>query len=90
MARILGVLCRECGKTYDIAPVHVCELCFGPLEVQYNYDEIAKTISKTSIADGPISMWRYSDLLPLNLPPCVGHQVGFTPLIRAQPPHVVV
>jgi threonine synthase len=84
MARILGLLCRECGKTYDIAPVHVCELCFGPLEVQYNYDEIAKTISKTSIADGPISMWRYSDLLPLNLPPCVGHQVGFTPLIRAE------
>jgi len=84
LARILGLFCRECGQTYDIAPVHVCELCFGPLEVKYNYEEIAETLTKTSILDGPVSMWRYADLLPLNNEPCVGKQVGFTPLVRAE------
>jgi threonine synthase len=83
LARILGLSCRECGQTYDIAPVHVCELCFGPLEVQYNYDEIATTMSRGSIADGPVSMWRYADLLPLDGDPSVGRQVGYTPLVRA-------
>ncbi len=35
---VLGLRCRECGQQYDIAPVHICELCFGPLEVLYDYD----------------------------------------------------
>jgi threonine synthase len=68
---------------YDIRPVHVCELCFGPLEVVYNYDEIAQTLTKSKILDGPLSMWRYADLMPLDGPPHVGKQVGYTPLIRA-------
>jgi threonine synthase len=69
---------------YDIRPVHVCELCFGPLEVVYNYDEIAQTLTKSKILDGPLSMWRYADLMPLDGPPHVGKQVGYTPLIRAE------
>ena len=38
--RILGLACRECGGTYPISPIHVCERCFGPLEVQYDYELI--------------------------------------------------
>ena len=34
---VKGLQCRECGKTYDKAPIHVCEFCFGPLEVAYDY-----------------------------------------------------
>src|SRR5918996_2785400 len=56
--------CRECGKEYPIAPQHVCEFCFGPLEVGYDYEAIASSISRESIASGPRSMWRYADLLP--------------------------
>ena len=83
MARILGLHCRECGEIYDISPVHVCELCFGPLEIQYNYDEIGQTFSRQTILDGPLTMWRYAQLLPLNGEPCVGRQVGYTPLVKA-------
>ena len=83
MAKVLGLGCRECGQRYDKAPVHVCELCFGPLEVLYDYDDGPK-ITRGLIEDGPKSMWRYADLLPLDGPPTVGKQVGFTPLVRAE------
>ncbi len=82
--KVLGLKCRECGQQYDKRPVHVCELCFGPLEVVYNHDLIASRISRESIANGPLTMWRYADLLPLDGEPCVGRQVGFTPLVRAE------
>lgn len=61
---VTGLRCRECGNEYPIAPNHVCELCFGPLEVAYDYDAVASSISRESIAAGPDSMWRYADLLP--------------------------
>ncbi|HEY3333469.1 MAG TPA: threonine synthase [Capsulimonadaceae bacterium] len=83
MAKVLGLRCKECGETYEKAPVHVCELCFGPLEVIYNYDEIASRMTKAHILDGPLTMWRYADLLPLDGDPSVGRQVGYTPLVRA-------
>ncbi|MPZ87696.1 MAG: threonine synthase [Nitriliruptorales bacterium] len=59
-----GLQCRECGRTYPLAAVHVCEFCFGPLEVTYDYDAIARDVSHASIAQGPPSMWRYAPLLP--------------------------
>jgi threonine synthase len=83
-SKVLGLRCRECGEQYDKRPVHVCELCFGPLEVVYDYEAIAARISRASIADGPLTMWRYTDLLPLDEEPTVGRQVGFTPLVRAE------
>ena len=30
-----GLKCRECGRGYPTSPVHVCEFCFGPLDVDY-------------------------------------------------------
>ena len=35
------------------------------------------------IEDRAPNMWRYKELLPLDGPPTVGAQVGFTPLVRA-------
>ncbi len=64
MKYVRNLNCRECGQTYPISPQHVCEFCFGPLEVSYDYDEIRSVISKDSIAAGPQSLWRYSTLLP--------------------------
>ena len=37
MERLKGLKCRECGRYYPSTPVHVCEFCFGPLEVMYDY-----------------------------------------------------
>ncbi|HEY3413366.1 MAG TPA: threonine synthase [Armatimonadota bacterium] len=84
MPKVLGLKCKECGEHYEKAPIHVCEYCFGPLEVEYDYTEIAKTVSRASIEAGPPTMWRYRDLLPLDGEPRAGLQAGFTPLIRAK------
>ena len=64
MKYVTELRCRECGETYPIGPTHVCEICFGPLEVVYDYDGIGASISRESIAKGPPSLWRYSPLLP--------------------------
>ena len=63
--------------------MHVCEMCFGPLEVAYDYDEIGNRISKASIAAGPASLWRYKPLLPIEGDSYVDSQAGYTPLVRA-------
>jgi len=83
MEYIKGLKCRECGREYSIKPAHICEFCFGPLEVIYDYKEIKKGLSRTRIEERPETMWRYRELLPLVLDPSVGKNVGFTPLIRA-------
>ncbi len=83
MAHVLGLRCRECAREYDIAPIFTCEWCFGPLEVAYDYDAIARSISREKIAAGPLSMWRYQDLLPVERNPSVDLGAGFTPLVRA-------
>src|SRR5918992_6409718 len=56
--------CRECGRAYEVAPLHVCEWCFGPLEAAYDYEAIASSVTREKIARGPSSIWRYADLLP--------------------------
>ncbi len=83
MGRIKALKCRECGRLYDLAPIHVCEFCFGPLEVDYNYDEIRAGISRSKIASGPLSLWRYKDLLPVEEGEDPSPGIGFTPLLRA-------
>ncbi len=82
--KVLGLKCRECERKYPKEPLHVCEFCFGPLEVDYNYEEIQKSISRESIERGPASLWRYADLLPIDGEPTDGFNSGFTPLIRAK------
>ena len=83
MVKVLALKCRECGEESPVAPNHVCDNCFGPLEVVMNWAEIAPKVTRDSISRGPLSMWRYKDLLPVEGEPFVGRHVGFTPLVRA-------
>jgi len=83
MAHVEGLRCRECGRTYDVSPLYTCEWCFGPLEVAYDEQAVAAAVSRESIAAGPASIWRYAPLLPVDPPADQTHQVGFTPLVRA-------
>jgi threonine synthase len=80
---VKGLKCRECGNTYDKAPIHVCEFCFGPLEVDYDYAAIGKLLTRAKIESRPHTMWRYAELLPIDGPPAVGQATGMTPLVRA-------
>ena len=84
MAKIRALVCRECGGEYPAQAIHVCELCFGPLEVKYNYDEIKQQVSRRKIEQGPKSMWRYVDLLPVEGTNVVGPHAGLTPMVRAK------
>jgi threonine synthase len=63
--------------------VYTCEWCFGPLEVAYDYDAIAASVSREQIAAGPASIWRYGNLLPVDRGHAVDLGAGFTPLVRA-------
>lgn len=84
MAKMKALICRECGKEYPTEALHVCDLCFGPLEVKYNYDEIKEAMSRTAIEAGPKSLWRYKELLPIEGGPTVGLHAGMTPLVHAK------
>jgi len=75
--------CRECGRVYPLDPIHVCEYCFGPLEVFYDYDKLRQVVTRESIEQGPPTMWRYADLLPCHAETAVDIGTGYTPLIRA-------
>ena len=83
MTFVKGLKCRECGKGYPKEALHVCSFCFGPLEVDYEYEAIKKVISREKIESRGKTMWRYKELLPLDGEPTVGTQVGYTPLVKA-------
>ena len=61
----------------------MCDFCFGPLEVTYDYERVAATISRERIEAGPRTIWRYADLLPVRDAAPVDLGAGFTPLVRA-------
>ncbi len=83
MGFVSGLKCRECGREYDIAPIYVCEFCFGPLETVYDYRKIRKAITRKKIERRDENLWRYRELLPIEGEPQVGLNSGFTPLVKA-------
>lgn len=82
MSYVVGLKCKECGRQAPVSPRHVCESCFGPYEVEYDYAAMRGKVTRDSIAAGPRSLWRYRDLLPVDVP-VTGFHSGFTPLKRA-------
>jgi threonine synthase len=83
LSHVTSLRCRECSRDYPVEPINACEYCFGPLEVAYDYDSIARTVTKKSIAEGPHTMWRYHDFLPVEAENAVDLGTGFTPLLKA-------
>ncbi len=75
--------CKECGTEYELKASHVCEFCFGPLEVKYDYEFLRRTVTRETIQAGPNSIWRYRPFLPVatNTPIDVG--TGMTPLVKS-------
>ena len=80
-----GLVCRECGHTVELSPVHVCERCFAPLEVAYDEDRL-RLVTRESIATGPHTIWRYAGLLPAGQDEAtrVDLGTGMTPLREAR------
>ncbi len=84
MSHVIGLKCRECGTEYPAVIQNTCYECFGPLEVNYDWDYISDHISKENIASGPKSIWRYADLLPLESGKRIDLGAGFNKLHLAQ------
>jgi threonine synthase len=75
--------CKECGETYALDARFVCEQCFGPLEVAYDFSGLDAEEARRKIQAGSRGMWRYSDFLPFDGRPGDPLEPGLTPLIRA-------
>ena len=77
--------CKECREEYELGASYVCERCFGPLEVSYDYSALDDPAElRRKIQAGPPSIWRYLDFLPFDGRPRTGLDAGFTPLIRSE------
>ena len=82
--KFFGLKCKECSKVFPAEALHVCEFCFGPLEVDFNYDWIKDHVSKAKISSSPLNLWRYWDFLPVDTRDVVTLGEGFTPLIKSK------
>ncbi len=60
---IKSLKCRQCGREYPPTKTYVCEECFGPLEVTYNFNSIE--LDRKSFHNRPNTVWRYFELLPV-------------------------
>lgn len=81
-ATFTGLKCKECGSEYEAKAIHVCEECFGPLEVTYDYANLQRTVTRESIQAGPNSIWRYRPFLPVETDTPIDVGTGMTPLIK--------
>jgi threonine synthase len=75
--------CRECGKSYAIQPLSICDECFSPLEVVFDLEYASTRFTREAISQGPLNMWRYRALLPVADSYEPQTPVGLTPLMKA-------
>ncbi|MGA2831576.1 MAG: threonine synthase [Terracidiphilus sp.] len=75
--------CRECGKSYGIQPLSICDECFSPLEIAFDLDYARTRFTREAIQQGPQNMWRYRALLPVADSYEPQTPVGMTPLMKA-------
>jgi threonine synthase len=83
LSAMVGLKCKECGTEYPAKATHVCEMCFGPLEVKYDYAKIKRNVTRATIQAGPHSIWRYRDFLPVESADPIDVGTGMTPLVKA-------
>ena len=84
MSFVKGLKCRECRREYPKQAIAGCEDCFGPLEVEYDYEAISRVLTRELIASREKNLWRYRELLPIDGEPIVGRASGGTPLLKAE------
>jgi threonine synthase len=80
---VQALQCKECHEQYPLDARYVCERCFGPLEVVYDFSGYDAGEVRRRIEAGPPSIWRYADFLPFDAPPRSALAPGLTPLVRA-------
>ena len=77
----ISLECRECKKTFEPIFKYVCDDCFGPLDVKYDFP----AVHKNTFTNREHTYWRYFELLPIqNKANIVSIHAGMTPLIKAE------
>ena len=84
MSFATNLRCRECHRESPLEATHVCDFCFAPVEVAYDYEGIRNHVTRESIQSGPASLWRYRDFLPCDADARIDIGAGYTPLIHAK------
>ena len=80
LARI-SLQCRECKKDYESTFKYICDDCFGPLDVKYDFP----SVSKNTFVTREKTYWRYFELLPIEKKTnIVSIDAGMTPLTKAE------
>jgi threonine synthase len=80
---VKALSCKECGTEYELEARFVCDRCFGPLEVRYDYGGLDADSARRRIQAGPQNLWRYADFLPFAQAPRYPLPAGCTPLVQA-------
>ncbi len=83
IAYFKGLKCKECSAEYEAKAIHVCEFCFGPLEVNYDFSSLKGRITRQDIQSGPNSIWRYRQFLPVETNDPIDVGTGMTPLVKS-------
>ena len=79
--RKIFLRCRECKKECDPTFKYICDECFGPLDVHYDFPSITKDV----FASREQTYWRYFEMLPIiDKSNIVSINAGMTPLVRAE------
>ena len=77
----ISLECRECKRTFEPTFRYVCDYCFGPLDVKYDFPQV----SKNTFTNREHTYWRYFELLPIqHKTNIVSINAGMTPLIKAE------
>ena len=89
MRRVAGYRCTICGREFPFEPERMtCPHCGekGILDILYDYDEIARDLTRESLAAcRDNSMWRYRALMPVADSVDVSRflRIGWTPLYES-------
>lgn len=71
MSLVRELVCVACGASVAEGQALTCPKC-GPdegiLDVRYDLDAAARTLTRAAMTSRPQSIWRYHELLPLDLP----------------------
>jgi threonine synthase len=79
----VSLRCRVCETEFPLDGIGSCPRCFGPLDPTYDWEGLARSVSRESIASGPPTLWRYAPLLPVAPPAEPRLAPGWTPLVAA-------
>ena len=82
------LICRDCGYHTPLSESEFkCPACGEGLDIGYDYEKATARIAEVSIAERPLNLWRFEELLPITgtrAQARVGQVSGQTPLIHAE------